>query len=178
MIHKKNIILTGELHCGKSTLVRRFLEKYSISYKGIFSEPVVVQKEIVGYALRLIDEPGIRLYAHTKLNNSDRFEKFALDLNVFDDVASYIEKCLHLSFMLFVVDEVGIFEDSVHTYQSALKKMLDSKNQCLYVVQKRADFLNEMKQRDDTAVLELRPNREKVFESIILRIMASYFRDR
>jgi len=178
VIHKKNIILTGELHCGKSTLVRRFLNKYSKSYKGIFSEPVVLHNEIVGYALRMIDEPGIQLCAHTKLNSSDRFGKFALDVSAFNDAAAYIEKCLHLSFMFFVVDEVGIFEDSIYTYQSALKKMLDSEKLCLYVVQKRSGFLNEVKQRNDTAVLELRPNRERVFESIMLRIFVSYFRNR
>lgn len=158
MSPKKNIILTGELHCGKSTLVRRILEKLSVDCKGVFSESVLEHGHVAGYGLRLIGEPNLHIFAHTDFEKGQHFDKFVVDLAPFERAANYIEHNLAVQPDLFVVDEIGLIEHTVTPYKQAITNILDSTIPSVLVVQKRSDFLLELMPRHDVKIFVLETN--------------------
>lgn len=166
MIRKKNIVLTGKLHCGKSTLVRNVLETLSIKFSGIFVEPIKEGTTIVGYGVRLTGRNEVMPFAHRDLKGSKQFNFFYVDLAPFERAAAFIQQHINRPDILFVIDEIGIIEDGVDAYQKALQKLLDSSVPTLFVIQKRSSFLQKIKHRHDVVVYELENNHLTIEQSI------------
>ena len=151
----KNVILTGSLHSGKSTLVQHALDALAFEYKGVFCQPIIQHKETLGYGIRLIGHKELHVFAHIDFQNSERFDKYGLDLSPFFAAAHYIKENLDGRQKLFVIDEIGVIEQSVSEYLNAIDHLLGSPVPCLIVVQKRAAYLKTVEKRNDAVVLEL-----------------------
>jgi len=135
-----NIIVTGDLHSGKSRVLRKSLALLKEDYCGIFCRPVVQAGEKVGYALTRTNSSKIQVFAHRNFKSELSFGEYKCDLRPFTWAADYLQQCLSKEANLVVIDEIGMIEKNVPVYIEAVVKLLDSPLGALLVVQRRAAY--------------------------------------
>jgi nucleoside-triphosphatase len=163
-----NIIITGGLHTGKSSLVQRLLS-YVPDYAGLFCRAVYENQKRVGFGLQKVGDPDIDVFAHTAWQQN-RFGPFGLELKPFEDAAVYLKKKVNSGSLFFIIDEIGVFEKEVESFQKAIDALLASKCIVLLVVQKRAEyFWRRMKNRNDVTVFNCDEKNHAVIEIEILQ---------
>ena len=138
MKSKTNLLVTGALRIGKSSVVRKALAQFDGEYSGIFSEPLFERDRVVGYGLRRAGDVGIDVFAHKDWQTGIRMGPFECDLEPFVRAARYLEECLKAGSPLVIIDEIGVVENNCARYLAAVEKVLDSESVSLFVVQQRA----------------------------------------
>ncbi len=177
---RKKIILTGELHIGKSTLVRTILHDLRVSHCGVFCEPVSEEGQQVGYALRVAGETKLDVFAHKNRGGETSLGVFKCDLKPFERAALYLSNCLTMQPPLVVIDEIGVIEKKARAYHLAVQKLLDSPLVVLLVVQKRADYMwKVIDGRRDCQVYKVTPdNRAQLPGAIVENVQALLARNK
>ena len=165
-----NLIVTGDLHTGKSTLVRSVLECLSISYLGILSMPIIRGAQRVGFALRHVGESHIDIFAHEDFQSATHYDRYFVKDEPFQRAAEYLMACLKCDVQLIVVDELGVMENHIAVYLKAVKAVLDSATNSLMVVQKRArEMWHILEPRDDVIVFTVQANNHIALHREILQ---------
>ncbi len=127
-----HIFITGEKHVGKSTLIRKVLEKTSLQYGGVFSvsefngpDRLVYLTDGKGPEKTLC---GICSSQHITDKRPEVFDREGVRL---------LEKAAKNS--LVVIDEIGNMENGASEYLKAIEDLLsDGRKTVLGVIQKRA----------------------------------------
>lgn len=132
----QKVIFTGERRTGKSTFIHAFLKSLDLDYVGIFSLRLMRGQQIAGYGLCIGSEPEVRIFA--ELSETPDFDRFHIDLRVFERAAEFIYNKLKNPPELFVVDELGVIEQRCAAYCEAIKELLSSPIKTCLVVQQRA----------------------------------------
>ncbi|MDZ7315031.1 MAG: nucleoside-triphosphatase [candidate division KSB1 bacterium] len=132
----QNVFFTGERRTGKSTFIHAFLKGLDLDYVGIFSLRLMRDEKISGYGLRFGNEPEVCIFA--ELSDTPDFDRFRIDLRVFEKAAEFIYNNLKNPPDLFVVDELGVIEQRCTAYCDAIKELLSSPLKTCLVVQQRA----------------------------------------
>lgn len=167
MSRLKNIILTGDIGCGKSTLVQKILRELNIPFTGIFCHALFRDDVKVGYGLKIPGINELQIFAHVDIKSAQHMQKFGVELKPFEKAALVIRKSVASPPQLFVIDEIGIMEQSAIEYQQAVRRLLDSNIATLLVVQRRANyFWKDTKKRQDVIVFELTDNHMMVQQQI------------
>lgn len=163
-----NIILTGELRTGKSTLVRHVLKRLDTAYQGLFCEKLIEDKNIVGYVLRRTNDSRPLIFAHKSFDHDVSMGPFGCDSSAFDQAASFLESCLTSASQLIVLDEIGVIEENSFAYLAVVESVLNSTKSALIVVQKRADYMwRRLNTRQDCIPFEVtRENRDSLIDVI------------
>lgn len=165
-----NLIVTGDLHSGKSTLVRSVLERLSFPYLGILSMPIIRGAQRVGFALRRVGESHIDIFAHEDFQSATQYDRYFVKDEPFQHAAEYLMACLKHDVQLIVVDEVGVMENHIAMYLKAVKAVLDSTTNSLMVVQKRARGMwHILEPRDDVIVFTVQANNHIALQREILQ---------
>mgnify|MGYP006289075999 CR=1 FL=1 len=168
----KNIIITGELHTGKSTLVRSILESISISYLGVFSMPILQGARRVGFALRRVGESRIEVFAHENWQKGSKYDRYTVIEQPFERAALYLNECLGKHVELIVIDEIGAMENHVESFLRAVLQVLNSPKRSLMVVQKRAQAAWELlENRNDVIVFQVTEDNHIALQLSILELL-------
>lgn len=171
MCHATNIIITGELHTGKSSLVQRVLSHVQSPFAGLYCNPIYENEKKVGFGLQKVGNSDIDIFAHVDWHGN-QFGPFGVRLKPFERAAVYVRKMLDSQIPLFVIDEIGVVEEQVQNYQNAIDELLDSRNMILIVVQKRADyFWKRIRKRKDVIIFNIDNNDHAVVEDDIVQIL-------
>lgn len=153
-MEQKNIFLTGEINCGKSTMINSILGELKAEYTGFRTLPYEVNGIDMGYSFKayvkdMKETPPISI----KLKDEKAFgikETF----DIFGTKA--LEKALKEEKKLILLDEIGIFESKSENFKNAIRKCLDSDKICFGVIKKKDNsFLNEIKSRDDVLLIQV-----------------------
>jgi nucleoside-triphosphatase THEP1 len=173
LLNFKNIIITGGLHSGKSTLVQEILRNLNCPFKGIFSVPIAEDGKNVGFALRLRGEAQERIFAHEKFQDEPRFDRYGLSQQPFAEAAIYIKRYFGEPPPLFVIDELGLLEAPATAYVNAVAELLASPIPTLLVVQLRAMSLMEIMcgHQKNLLLILADNNREDVRARVIRELM-------
>lgn len=152
-----NIILTGDRHCGKSSLVREIIDAVSVPMQGLFSTAELRLGHVVGYRLRTLHGQDFGAFAHIDFHSNRQFDKFGCFTSPFLLGADYIRKSIRELARLFVIDEIGVMEQHVVNYSKALEELLDAAVPALVVVQNRATwFWQKIEGRNDMIIFDMR----------------------
>ncbi len=159
------LVLTGGLQVGKSTLLRRILRCVHGPWSGLFTFRLWEKERCIGYGLQIGDEPTVRIFAQEKRGADPSPARFDLDLQPFAAAAEAMPRLLSRP-GLFVIDELGVFEQSCTDYCRAVAEA-SRRGSCLFVVQQRAlDFWLPLL-GDVVAVSFERENRRRAAEEIL-----------
>ncbi|MBN1998127.1 hypothetical protein JW935_11275 [candidate division KSB1 bacterium] len=142
MKKNENILLIGDIQCGKSTIVRSVLRTLT-GYKGLFSCPVFEKKRVTGFQLKDQTNGSLGIFAHVEFSGKPHFDKYGIDLDVFNDRAEKFLRTVPPSTNLLVIDEIGIIEESAEKYQTALENVFNGPIPVFAVVQSRALYFLE-----------------------------------
>lgn len=154
----KNILLTGERNCGKSTLINKILEDNKIDYSGYRTLPYYINEGEQGYYIQgyvdYIEKEKIYGAISIKLGE----KKYVRVTETFDELGVYILRKSRIEdekdFIL--LDEIGFLEDKSETFKEEIYRCLECEKFCLGVLKLRdTEFLNSIKEREDTLVINI-----------------------
>lgn len=151
----RNILLTGQPGSGKTTLIKRVLEKATFSVGGFFSNEMRRGNQRVGFTLDSLDgERGI--LAHVDLHTDKKIGKYYVDISGIEKVAVASMREALAERSVVVIDEIGKMELLSEQFRQILMEALESPKPVLGTIMKGKNTLTDtIKERPDVAVFQV-----------------------
>lgn len=151
----KNILLTGERNCGKSTLINKILNEINLEYRGYKTLPYYIDNDEMGYYLRgLFKDKNLKGVISVKIKEN----KVVPIIDTFDFMGTYIlrKSIEDKNSNIIILDEIGFLENRSEKFKNEIHNCLSSKKIVLGVLKKKdTEFLNSIKNRKDTLVINI-----------------------
>ena len=163
----QKILLTGRPGSGKTTLIKRVVDKLSLPAGGFYTEEIREGGQRVGFKIvTLTGEESV--LAHADFEAEKRVGKYGLDLSGLESVGVAAVRRAVAARHLVIIDEIGPMEIRSHSFRGAVTEALDSNAPVLGTISVRPfPFTNAIKKRDDVRVIEVRANNR---EQLVLRL--------
>lgn len=162
----QKILLTGRPGCGKTTLIKRIVNKLALPASGFYTEEIRVRGERVGFKIVTLDGQEAVL-AHVDFKTPKRIGKYGLDLSALETIGiGALRTAVHLR-QLVVIDEIGPMEIRSVNFRDVVNEAVDSGAPILATITARSlPFTDAIKKRPDVTVIKVRSsNRDQlVFE--------------
>ncbi len=162
-----NVFLTGQINCGKSTIINKFLEGYkgkAAGYRTIRAKTHL--DDFFGVYLLEINE------SKKNMNEKNRSGTCFADKSLI--CHEYVFNTLGVKLLegysqadIVIMDEIGGLEKDCTLFLNKISEVLDSDANVLGVIkQKDTPYLNGIKQRADVRIIEItgRNNKEALEE--------------
>lgn len=161
----KNILLTGQPGCGKTTLIKELIKEIDKEKLcGFYTEEIRRGGKRVGFSIKgLGQEEGI--LANVEIKSPYKVGKYYVQLKDLERIGvSEIEKQTRL----IIIDEIGKMELFSDRFKEAVVSSLNSKSMVLGTIGMIEDkFIQQIKNREDTTILNLsRDNYQKIKDKI------------
>jgi len=170
----KNLLLTGNPGCGKTTLIRRVVARLRCPVGGFYTEEIREGSARVGFKVITFDgQEGI--LAHVGSSSPLRVGKYGVDLRALETVGvASVRRALSEN-ALAVIDEIGPMELFSQAFCQVVLDALDS--ECVVfgsVVKRSKPFSDQIKARTDVTVIEVhRGNRDALVEQVLASLLAT-----
>jgi len=165
----QNILLTGRPGCGKSTVVRRTVDRLETVAGGFWTEEIREGRHRVGFRVEDIYSGRRGVLAHADYTAGPRVSKYRVDVAAFEQVGvAAVQAALGREGWI-VIDEVGKMELFSEGFPIVVTAALDAPQPVLATVARhRHPFINGIRQRQDVQVIEVTPeNRERLPERLV-----------
>lgn len=171
MEHKPpRILITGKPGIGKTTVVRKVLERLPISYGGFYTEEIREKGKRLGFRLVTMDgKEGI--LAHVKSRSRYRVAKYGVEVETFEDIAvPALDRAL--SKQLVVMDELGRMELYSRKFQDKVLEVFEKPVAIFAVVQDSQNhFLDGIRGREDVTIYRVTAeNRDELVGEILEKL--------
>ena len=170
---KKNLFVTGLPGTGKTTLIRKVMERLppGMAASGFYTAEIREAGERVGFAVNTLDGRS-GLLAHVGIASRARIGRYGVDVKGFEGLVLPLLEAGRAG--LYIVDEIGKMECFSGAFCDKVRVLLDSEVPVLGTVAlKGGGFIAEVKARDDVALFELTVKNRDVLSGEILRILSS-----
>lgn len=160
----KNLLLTGQPACGKTTLVRRVIERLSdLQLAGFYTQEIRRQGKRLGFEAVGLGG-GRAVLAHMVFRSPLRVGRYGVQLEKFEALIQAEVGKPAAKVDLFVIDEIGKMECFSERFVEAARKVLDGPVPVLGTIgYKGRGFIEEVKRRGDVRVIEVTPaNRDEL----------------
>jgi nucleoside-triphosphatase len=167
---KKNLFATGLPGTGKTTLIRKVLERLPPDVaSGFFTAEIRESGERVGFTINTLDGRS-GLLAHVRTGGGARVGRYGIDVPGFEGLVLPLLEAGRAG--LYVIDEVGKMECFSRAFCESVQTLLDSETPVLGTVAlKGGGFIAEVKARSDVALFEVTArNRERLMNEILLTL--------
>jgi nucleoside-triphosphatase len=165
---RKIILLTGRPGSGKTTLIRRVLERFEGQAAGFYTQEIREEGERKGFEIITLDGQHAAL-AHVDIRSAQRLGKYHLDLGALERLAVPALRSASQRGALVVIDEIGPMELRSVLFRQAVTDVLESLSSVLgSIVQRSLPFSDEIKRRSDVHLVEVTPsNRDALVDQIL-----------
>ncbi len=142
----QKVLLTGRPGCGKSTLIRRIVERIRGPVVGFYTAEILKGGERVGFSITTLDgRKGI--LASRQQRGPHRVGRYWVNLRDLDEIAVPSMIPRHGD-EIVVIDEIGKMECLSCLFRETLLGVLDSGNGVLASIAERGDeFIESIKRR-------------------------------
>jgi nucleoside-triphosphatase len=164
----KNLLLTGHPGVGKTTVLRRALERLAVRAGGFYTEEIREGGHRRGFAI--VTTGGRRaVLAHVDLSSPHAVGRYRVSVEAIESVAvpALLEAVRTAD--VVVVDEIARMELCSPRFAEAVRAALDGARPVLGVIQTaRLPFLEEVRRRPDVRLVEVTPaNRDTLPEAVV-----------
>jgi len=164
----KNVLMTGPPGCGKTTVIRRVIERLAdLRLAGFYTKEIRKQGERVGFeAVGLAGQAA--MLAHAGFRSSHRVGRYGVDVGGFEAILQAELATAADSVDVFVIDEIGKMECLSRVFAEAVTRVLDSRVPVLATVAaKGGGFIAAVRCRPDVEVMTISANsRDKLAEEL------------
>ncbi|MGM0446439.1 MAG: nucleoside-triphosphatase [Bacillota bacterium] len=169
-----NILITGGKYVGKSTLIKKCLDKFNLIPGGFVVGRTGQKNAWLSFYLvdpheyyYRDDSRGSKIFKKWKETFAERNspkEKFKVNPDVFDHKGVELLETGMKYRDIVIMDELGRFELKALKFQKKVFEVLDSEKKVLAVLKdEHNQFLDKIRARDDITILKLSDeNKEKI----------------
>ncbi len=162
-----NVFLTGQINCGKSTIINNFLEGYNGKAAGYRTIRAKTHLDDF-FGVYLLDINDIKKDMNKKNRAGTCFADKSLVCheNIFNTLGVKMLEGYSQADIV-IMDEIGALEKDCTLFLDKISEVLDSEANVMGVIkQKDTLFLNEIKLRADVKIIEItgRNNKEALEE--------------
>jgi len=163
-----NIFLTGLPGIGKTTIIKKVIEKLNRSTCGFFTNEEREGETRVGFKIEtLFGMQGV--LAHKDLKSKYRVGNYGIAVTGFEKIVSReLERCLRGS-SIIIIDEIGKMECMSPQFVTAMRALLHSRKPVVATIARRGGgFITEVKARKDAELWEVtRANRDGMPQEVL-----------
>lgn len=166
------LLLTGVPGIGKTTLIRRVLERLGgVRASGFYTEELREAGERTGFQVVTL-EGGVGRLASTRASTGPRVGRYVVDVEAFE-AAALPSLAPRPEVALYVVDEIGRMECLSTRFVQAVRELLQSGRPLLATVALRGGgFLREVRSFPGATLLEVtHGNREQLVEELASQVL-------
>jgi nucleoside-triphosphatase len=170
---KKNLFVTGLPGTGKTTLIRKVLERFprGVAASGFFTAEIRESGDRVGFTINTLDGRS-GLLAHVRTGGNARVGRYGVDVPGFEGLVLPLLEAGRAG--LYVIDEIGKMECFSRAFCDSVRALLDSDAPVLATVAlKGGGFIAEVKARSDVALFEVTVRNRETLPDEINRILLS-----
>jgi nucleoside-triphosphatase len=163
-----NYLLTGHPGVGKTTIIKKALEKLKLPAGGFYTEEIREDDKRMGFAIATLS--GLKgVLAHRNFKSRYRVGEYGVGVYTLNRIGvKEIQMCL-IEKKIIVIDEIGKMELLSPQFQEVVEKALNADNPVLGTVTlARHPFAQKVKSRDDVKIFEVtKENRDEVLKALI-----------
>jgi nucleoside-triphosphatase len=154
----QRVLLTGHPGCGKTTLIKRILNRLPQRFGGFYTEEIRDHGTRVGFKVVALGG-GEAVFAHVDFTTPERVGKYGLDLSALEAVGVNAIREAVQAERLIVIDEIGPMEIRSVGFREAVNDALDSELPVLATIFSRSlPFTDGIKSRPGVVLIEISPN--------------------
>jgi len=148
-----NVLITGRPGVGKTTVIRRVLEKLNGRPGGFTTQEIRRGGRRVGFSIRAVDTGQEGILAHIDLSGPHRVGPYGVNTADMERIGvAALNRALKRDDVI-VMDEIGRMENYCHSFQAVVLRALDSPRDVLGTLQMRSTpFLNRIRRREDVVI--------------------------
>jgi len=168
---KKNIFLTGAPSSGKTTVIKKVIQKLRLPANGFYTEEEKAGDRRVGFLMKTLD--GRQGYlAHQNIISPFTIRRYGVSLKNIESIA--VPSIRPRENAVIILDEIGKMECFSEVFIKAAIEALDAGNIVIGTITLGGnDFIKAVKQRDDLELLEVTlDNRNELPDLIVEKVMA------
>ena len=170
----RKFLLTGRPGCGKTTLIKRVVNKLALPPGGFYTVEMREAGTRVGFKLVTLDGEEA-VFAHVDIKTQQRVGKYGLDLSALQTAIEAIRAAMHAQ-QLVVIDEIGPMELRSRAFRDVVNEAFDSPgaSAILATITVRSfPFTNAIKKRPDVTLIEVRSNnRERLVSELSKQLVS------
>jgi len=162
-----NILITGKLGVGKTTLIRKLIEELNLDAGGFYTQEMRIGGRRVGFKIITLDGEE-SILAHVDIKSPYRVSKYGVNLEGLEKVGvESIWRALEENDIV-VIDEIGKMELFSPRFKEAVNSALNSDKIVLATILLAPNpYTDKIKRRQDVKLFYLtQENRGKVKEEI------------
>lgn len=155
----KNILITGVPKSGKSTVLKRVIEKIS-DKTGFLTSEIKENNIRTGFEIEASNDKK-EILASVNFKTNIKVSKYCVKPENLDIIIPEISKFDEKD--ILYIDEIGQMELYSEKFKELVNKYLNSENTCICTLSKvfKSDFIDKIKRRTDLILIEINPeNRE------------------
>jgi len=161
----EKILLTGEPHCGKSTLLYNLIKH--IPYKrGFVTQAILCRNDRTGFKIVTDDNQEI-LFAHTDFLTKHKVSRYYVDLGYFETILPKLF-AFNQGQVLYL-DEIGQMQLMSEDFRNLVLKYLAAKNIFIGTLSSVYDdkLIKKIKSRSDIKIINITPkNRDDRYRQL------------
>jgi nucleoside-triphosphatase len=162
-----NYLLTGHPGVGKTTIIKKLIEKLKLPAGGFYTEEIRENNMRMGFAIVTLS--GFKgVLAHQNFRSRYKVGKYGVGVHTLNKIGvTEIELCL-VEKKVIVIDEIGKMELLSPQFLDVVWKALDADNPVLGTITlARHPFVQKVKARDDVKIYEVtKQNPDEVFKTL------------
>lgn len=163
-----NYLLTGLPGIGKTTIIKKVIEKLGKSACGFFTTEIKVGEARVGFSVQtLFGMEGV--LAHKEFRSKYRVGSYGVAVTGFEKIVSReLERCLRGK-SIIVIDEIGKMELFSRRFQELVLACLDAPNPVLGTIMRGYHpYVEKVKAREDVKIFEVtKQNRNQLVDLLV-----------
>jgi nucleoside-triphosphatase len=164
------ILLTGLPGCGKTTLIKRVVDRLSFDIYGFFTRELKDKGKRVGFGIELFSAPHKRgVLSHVNIRSKYRVGKYGVDVDAFERLAIPELSVGIKQDSLIVIDEIGKMELFSVRFKDIIEKIFNRDIDILATIYyKRHPFCDKLKNYTGVDLITVnKDNRDELVERIV-----------
>jgi len=168
LVGKRVCLLTGGPGAGKTTIIKRALERTRVSAGGFFTEEIRLGGVRQGFKIVTLDGQSAAL-SHVDIKGPYRVGKYGVDVEALDKVGVAAIREAVREHELVVIDEIGKMELLSDSFKEAVEGARNSGKRVLGTIMLASHpWADRVKRSPDvTTVTVTRSNRDSILEQVV-----------
>ncbi len=162
-----NYLLTGHPGVGKTTIIKKLIEKLKLPAGGFYTEEIREDNIRTGFAVVTLS--GFKgVLAHRNFKSRYKVGKYGVGVYTLNRIGvKEVQMCL-MEKKVIVIDEIGKMELISPQFQGIVEKALNADNPVLGTITlAHHPFAQKVKDREDVKIFEVtKENRDEIFKAL------------